>query len=76
MTLREQILEYRRRMNAFNEWEAQTPQLDMRDPADIVDDFACFDQWIPDGVRSDDRDPEKKGIEAYRGKMDRLFGPS
>jgi hypothetical protein len=76
MTLREQILEYRRRMNAFNEWEAQTPSLDLRDPSAIVDDFAYFDDWISDEVRSDDPDPEKKGIEAYRGKMDRLFGVS
>jgi hypothetical protein len=65
MTLKEQLVERRRRWEAFNRWEEQLPPVE-RDPARILADLGAILSWIPREDRLLDPDPRKRGIQIVR----------
>lgn len=73
MTLREQIIEYRRRMNAFNEWEADNVMADTRPITDILADLSFLCDRTSAETWLEDPDPEKAGIRAFRAKLEFLW---
>lgn len=62
---KEEIEEYRRRFEIFNEWEEQQPPIE-RSPAAILADLGFLLSFVSREERERDPDPEKKGIQRMR----------
>ena len=71
MTLKEQVEEYRRRMEIFNEWEASHPPME-RSSAAIIADLGFLLRWVSSEERLHDPDPEKLGIQRMRAGLAHL----
>jgi hypothetical protein len=63
--------EREKRWAAFHEWENQQPPVE-RSPADIIADLGTILDWLPVETRSEDPDPQKRGIQILRDAFVKL----
>ena len=71
---KEEIEQYRRRFEEFNDWEARQPPTE-RSPAAILADLGFLLSLVPEEERLRDPDPEKLGIQRMRAMLARVSGP-
>ena len=71
---KEEIEQYRRRFEEFNDWEARQPPIE-RSPAAILADLGFLWSLVSPEERLRDPDPEKLGIQRMRAMLARVSGP-
>jgi hypothetical protein len=71
MTLREQVEQYRCRMDEFNQWERRQPPIE-RAPAAILADLGFLLSRVSPERRLADPDPQKLGIRQMRAILARV----
>jgi hypothetical protein len=71
MNLKEQVEQYRRRMDEFNRWERHQPSIG-RSPAAILADLGFLLSHVSPERRLSDPDPQKLGIQRMRAILARV----
>ena len=70
---REAFQERERRWREFHRWEAEHPSAE-REPAKVLADLGAVLSWLPAEVLAADPDPEKAGIQAMKGALQKVGG--
>jgi hypothetical protein len=70
---KEEVEQYRRRFEAFNDWEAHQAPTE-RSPAAILADLGFLWTLVAPAERLRDPDPEKLGIQRMRAMLTRVSG--
>jgi hypothetical protein len=68
---KEEVEQYRRRFEAFHEWEAHQPPVE-RSPAAILADLGFLLSLVSPEERLRDPDPQKLGIQRMRAMLEKV----